>query len=114
MAVVSNLGVWLVIAAQALSGSISCRTCVADPFHCCPVGHINHSLFWRNLAKATSQGGTGGILQDGPLKQAILKDFGSLEALTKEFNAATAAIQGSGWGWLVSLYLIKLNARLGR
>ena len=24
------------------------------------------------------------------------------EALKKEFNATTAAIQGSGWGWLVS------------
>lgn len=114
MAVVSNLGIWLVIAAQALSGAISCRTCVADSFRCRPVGHINHSLFWKNLARASSHGGNGGTLQDGPLKQAIIKDFGSLEALTKEFNAATAAIQGSGWGWLVSLCLTKLDARLER
>jgi len=63
-------------------------------------GHINHSLFWKNLAKASTQGGTGGTLQNGPLSQAITKDFGSLDALKKDFNAATAAIQGSGWGWL--------------
>jgi len=112
--VVSNFGVWPVIVVQALSGSISHRTCVADPFHCRPVGHINHSLFWKNLAKASTHGGIGGTLQDGPFSQAIAKDFGSLDALKKEFNAATAAIQGSGWGWLVSLHLNQLDARLER
>jgi len=63
-------------------------------------GHINHSLFWKNLAPASAKGGNGGVLQDGPLKQAIDRDFGSLDALKKEFNAATLGIQGSGWGWL--------------
>ncbi|KAG8215575.1 manganese superoxide dismutase [Butyriboletus roseoflavus] len=60
-------------------------------------GHINHSLFWTNLAP--SKGG-GGVLKEGPLKAAIDATFGSLDALKKEFNATTAAIQGSGWGWL--------------
>ena len=73
------------------------------PFRYCTAGHINHSLFWKNLAQSSSHGGTGGTLQDGPLSQAIAKDFGSLDALKKEFNTTTAAIQGSGWGWLVSL-----------
>ncbi|KAJ6479944.1 manganese superoxide dismutase [Mycena vitilis] len=63
-------------------------------------GHINHSLFWKNLAPAPAKGGNGGVLKDGPLKQAIEKDFGSLDNLKKEFNAATLGIQGSGWGWL--------------
>ncbi|KAF9222803.1 manganese-superoxide dismutase precursor [Gyrodon lividus] len=64
-------------------------------------GHINHSLFWKNLAPASSEGkGNGGVLKSGPLKDAIDSAFGSLENLKKEFNAATAAIQGSGWGWL--------------
>ncbi|KAF9038971.1 manganese and iron superoxide dismutase [Hymenopellis radicata] len=64
-------------------------------------GHINHSLFWKNLAPASSEGkGNGGTLQDGPLKEAINSTFGNLENLKKEFNAATAGIQGSGWGWL--------------
>jgi len=60
-------------------------------------GHINHSLFWKNLTPA---GTPGAKLAPGPLKEAIERDFGSLEALQKEMNAKTAAIQGSGWGWL--------------
>nr|AYG96714.1 Mn superoxide dismutase 1 [Flammulina velutipes]UXX34476.1 Ffvmnsod1 protein [Expression vector pBHg-FfMnSOD1-OE] len=64
-------------------------------------GHINHSLFWKNLAPPASEGkGNGGVLQDGPLKAAIESAFGSLDNLKKEFNTATAGIQGSGWGWL--------------
>ncbi|KDQ63923.1 hypothetical protein JAAARDRAFT_27590 [Jaapia argillacea MUCL 33604] len=64
-------------------------------------GHINHSLFWKNLAPSASvQKGNGGALKDGPLKQAIEQNFGSLENLIQQFNATTAGIQGSGWGWL--------------
>ena len=66
------------------------------------LGHINHSLFWTNLAPSAAQGkGNGGVLKAGPLKSAIESTWGSLEALKQEFNATTAAIQGSGWGWLV-------------
>ncbi|KAG5220071.1 manganese superoxide dismutase [Salix suchowensis] len=64
-------------------------------------GHINHSLFWKNLAPAS---GDGGKLPDGPLKQAIERDFGSVEEFKKRFNTTTAAVQGSGWGWLVRIY----------
>ncbi|KAG7451547.1 manganese and iron superoxide dismutase [Guyanagaster necrorhizus] len=60
-------------------------------------GHINHSLFWKNLAPASEEGGK---IDNGPLKTLIERDFGSVEAFKKEFNAKTAAIQGSGWGWL--------------
>jgi superoxide dismutase, Fe-Mn family len=60
-------------------------------------GHINHSLFWTNLAPSS---GHGGKLKDGPLKEAIISAFGSLDNLKKEFNATTAGIQGSGWGWI--------------
>jgi Fe-Mn family superoxide dismutase len=71
------------------------------------LGHINHSLFWKNLAPNGEKYGSsdpnavGGVLKDGPLAQAINRDFGSLDELKKQFNAATAGIQGSGWGWLV-------------
>lgn len=34
------------------------------------------------------------------LENAIKNDFGSLDDLISRFNAATAAVQGSGWGWL--------------
>ena len=39
-------------------------------------GHINHSLFWNNLAP---QGQGGGELATGPLKDAIEADFGSVD-----------------------------------
>jgi len=71
-------------------------------------GHINHSLFWKNMAPAHEKGGNGGVLKDGPLKQAIDRDFGGLENLKKEMNAATLGIQGSGWSWL------GLNEKNGR
>ncbi|KAI0249288.1 manganese superoxide dismutase [Lactifluus subvellereus] len=64
-------------------------------------GHINHSLFWRNLApSATENKGNGGVLRDGPLRNAILERWGTLDTFKKEFNTTTAGIQGSGWGWL--------------
>ncbi|KAI9431169.1 manganese superoxide dismutase [Lactarius indigo] len=55
-------------------------------------GHINHTLFWKNLAPVKEG---GGILRDGKLKAAIERDFGSVEAFKKQFNAATAGIQGA-------------------
>ncbi|KIY53931.1 manganese superoxide dismutase [Fistulina hepatica ATCC 64428] len=64
-------------------------------------GHINHSLFWKNMAPPASEGkGNGGVLKDGPLKIAIESTFGSLDSMTSKFNTITAGIQGSGWGWL--------------
>ncbi|KAI0943741.1 hypothetical protein AcW1_002830 [Taiwanofungus camphoratus] len=64
-------------------------------------GHINHSLFWKNLAPAASEKkGNGGVLKDGPLKNAIVESFGTFDNFKKEFNTTTAGIQGSGWGWL--------------
>jgi len=60
-------------------------------------GHINHSIFWQNLCPVSMGGGQ---LQDGPLKTALTEEFGSLEDLQAKFNATTAGIQGSGWGWL--------------
>ncbi|KAI0037543.1 hypothetical protein FA95DRAFT_1506839, partial [Auriscalpium vulgare] len=62
---------------------------------------INHSLFWNNLAPSAKEGkGPGGALADGPLKAAIVAQWGSVDAFIQAFNAATAGIQGSGWGWL--------------
>lgn len=34
------------------------------------------------------------------LKQAIERDFGSLENMKSQLSAMTVAVQGSGWGWL--------------
>lgn len=60
-------------------------------------GHVNHSIFWTNLAPQ-SKGG-GGKASDGLLIQ-IEKDFGSFESFVEKFSALTVGIQGSGWGWL--------------
>jgi len=61
-------------------------------------GHLNHSLFWENLAPQ-SQGGGGEPA--GKLKSAIETSYGSFSDFQKKFNAALAGIQGSGWAWLV-------------
>ena len=56
-------------------------------------GHTNHSLFWKSLKKGTT-------LQ-GALKDAIERDFGSVENFKAEFEKAAATRFGSGWAWLV-------------
>jgi Fe-Mn family superoxide dismutase len=61
-------------------------------------GHINHTLFWENLAP-TSQG--GGEPPSGALAGAINDSYGTLDAFKERFNTALAGIQGSGWAWLV-------------
>ncbi|KAJ9650960.1 Superoxide dismutase [Mn], mitochondrial [Neophaeococcomyces mojaviensis] len=61
-------------------------------------GHLNHSLFWENLAPKNSGGGEP---PSGELAKAIDETYGSLEDMKKKFNAALAGIQGSGWAWLV-------------
>ena len=64
------------------------------------LGHINHSFFWKILAPASHGGGQ---LSDGKLKSTLEKDFGSVEDFKKAFNAKAAALQGSGWCWLVRI-----------
>jgi superoxide dismutase, Fe-Mn family len=60
-------------------------------------GHVNHSIFWTNLAPV-SQGGGG--KPSGELLLAIEKEFGTFESFVEKFSAQTVAVQGSGWGWL--------------
>ncbi|KKK20476.1 hypothetical protein ARAM_004464 [Aspergillus rambellii] len=61
-------------------------------------GHLNHSLFWENLAPKSAGGGEP---PSGALAKAIDETFGSLENLQGQVNTALAGIQGSGWAWLV-------------
>lgn len=60
-------------------------------------GHINHSVFWTNLAPKNKGGGNP---PQGPLANAINQQFGSLDKLIEMMSNKTIAIQGSGWGWL--------------
>ena len=57
-------------------------------------GHINHSIFWKNLSP------NGGGDPEGDLAEAIKDSFGSFEAFKAQFTAAALGIQGSGWAVL--------------
>lgn len=58
-------------------------------------GYDNHKLFWNNM-KTNGGGEPGGTVAD-----EIKKSFGSFATFKEQFSSQTAAIQGSGWGWLV-------------
>jgi len=54
-------------------------------------GHLLHSLFWRNLEP------NEGAPPSGQLEFRIKDAFGSTDAFRRQFGAAGAALQGSGW-----------------
>ncbi|HPR33144.1 MAG TPA: superoxide dismutase [Prolixibacteraceae bacterium] len=58
-------------------------------------GFYNHNLYWKVLTPG------GPHEPSGNLKQAIVRDFGSLENLKEKFSQAAATRFGSGWAWLV-------------
>eukprot|EP00474_Spongospora_subterranea_P008547 CRZ09005.1 hypothetical protein [Spongospora subterranea] len=61
-------------------------------------GHLNHSIFWTNLAPVNAGGGqtpTSGALYD-----SITDTFGGFPEFISKFSAQAAAVQGSGWAWL--------------
>jgi len=61
-------------------------------------GHLNHSLFWENLAPKSAGGGAP---PTGPLADAINSTWGNYDEFKKVVNASLVGIQGSGWSWLV-------------
>lgn len=61
-------------------------------------GHLNHTLFWENLAPKSAGGGEP---PSGALAKAIDSTYGGLGEFQTKMNAALASIQGSGWAWLV-------------
>eukprot|EP01032_Pedospumella_encystans_P008402 gene8402-9980_t len=60
-------------------------------------GHLNHSIFFNNLAPAKKGGGE---IEDGDLLNMIKAQYGSLDSMQTTLAASTVAVQGSGWGWL--------------
>lgn len=60
-------------------------------------GHVNHSIFWTNLAPVHAG---GGVVVQGDLLKTIERDFGSLEGFIEKMSTVALAIQGSGWAWL--------------
>ncbi len=59
-------------------------------------GHLLHSLFWRNLAPAAKAAEE----PKGALADALKEEFGSFARFKKEFSAAAATAEGSGWAAL--------------
>lgn len=58
-------------------------------------GHINHSLFWANLAPASSPSAKTDAAPK--LMDALAKKYGSYEKFQDEFNAILLGLQGSGF-----------------
>ncbi|MDH7601394.1 MAG: superoxide dismutase [Armatimonadota bacterium] len=59
-------------------------------------GNELHTVFWENMAP------NAGGEPSGELAAQIEKDFGSFDNFKKQFSAAAAAVEGSGWtvlGW---------------
>ncbi len=57
-------------------------------------GHLNHSIFWNNMAPS------GGGAPQGEIAGAIDSSFGGFDAFKTKFSAAAAGRFGSGWAWL--------------
>jgi Fe-Mn family superoxide dismutase len=58
-------------------------------------GHMLHTLYWESMSP------DGDRQPRGKLAEQIDRDFGSFESFKKEFSAAAAAVEGSGWALLV-------------
>lgn len=57
-------------------------------------GHVNHSIFWKNLAP------DAGGEPEGEVAAAIQDSFGSFAGFKGQFTAAAMSLQGSGWAVL--------------
>jgi Fe-Mn family superoxide dismutase len=57
-------------------------------------GHVNHTVFWRNLSP------DGGDKPTGEMAAAIDEFFGSYDGFRAHFTASALGIQGSGWSIL--------------
>lgn len=60
-------------------------------------GHWLHSMFWKVMAPA---GKGGGGEPPSNLEALLRASFGSVDAFRKQFAAAAAAVEGSGWALL--------------
>ncbi|KAH8673509.1 Manganese/iron superoxide dismutase [Xylariales sp. PMI_506] len=99
-AYVTNLNKALEASASALSaGKIEDSLAQLSAIRFNGGGHINHALFWENLAPSSSADSKPEAAPT--LVAAIAAAWGSLDRFKQAFAAALLGIQGSGWGWLV-------------
>ncbi len=81
------------LAAARKDGEFAAVRALSDAVAFNGSGHVLHTLFWSSMTP-------GGAPLNGGISAAIKKDFGSEEAFLKQFETATVAVQGSGWGVL--------------
>lgn len=72
-------------------------------------GHVLHSLFWKVMRPPEENNRPGSALMD-----AVERDFGSFEALVKEFSESAKKVEGVGWALLVrdeegTLYVLNIE-----
>mmetsp|Transcript_13003 Transcript_13003/g.25236 ORF Transcript_13003/g.25236 Transcript_13003/m.25236 type:complete len:227 (-) Transcript_13003:183-863(-) len=97
-AYVTNLNATLEKYADAESkGDMATMIALQTPLKFNGGGHVNHCLFWENLAPASSNGGGE---PTGEVGKAITSKWGSFDSFKKEFSAKAVGVQGSGWAWL--------------
>ena len=97
---ITNLNGLLKTQAEAVSTSdITSQVSVQQGIKFNAGGHINHSLFWQNLAPASSNEAKSSAAPE--LIKQIKATWGDEDKFKEAFNAALLGIQGSGWGWLV-------------
>jgi Fe-Mn family superoxide dismutase len=95
---VTNLNVALEKYAKASSaGNVAEMIALQQAIRFNGGGHVNHSIFWTNLAPPKAGGGGE---PGGELGKLVAECFGSFAALKAAMNAAGAGVQGSGWAWL--------------
>ena len=59
---------------------------------------MNHEFFWENLCPPDK---FMPLRENMELTKLIVQAFGSFDQFVETFSTKTAALQGSGWGWLV-------------
>lgn len=64
-------------------------------------GHINHTLFWDNLAPPSRTTASPSSSSAPNLVAALISHWGNIDGFKAKFEANLLALQGSGWGWLV-------------
>jgi len=57
-------------------------------------GHKLHTILWTNMTPVS------GVEPTGEIKTLLDTEFGGFDKFKKQFNAASAGVQGSGWGVL--------------
>jgi Fe-Mn family superoxide dismutase len=63
-------------------------------------GHFLHVLFWNSMGPV-SRGAGGRPRDSSAIAKAIDETFGSFKQFSDQFQAASVAVEGGGWGILV-------------